>query len=153
MDLLPKRLSPLSFLALAWAKRDFGLALLTCLFRRALILAEQGLMMLSDGETYCLVLIATRVLLVGNGKRGRPVMDGVGDGAEEEESENRERVGEEAKEQDEASEELVAVFLASAKAAGRKGERDETVGAVNLLGEAAEAALVRWTYGSSAILL
>lgn len=44
-------------------------------------MAEQGLMMLSEGETYCLVL-ATRDLLVGN--RGRAVIDSVGDAEEEE---------------------------------------------------------------------
>lgn len=30
--------------------------LLACLFRRAFILAEQGLMILSEGEMYCLTL-------------------------------------------------------------------------------------------------
>lgn len=39
--------------------------LLTCLLRRALILAEQGLMMLSEGETYCFALDA-KSLLVGH---------------------------------------------------------------------------------------
>uniref|UniRef100_A0A1Y1KH25 Uncharacterized protein n=1 Tax=Photinus pyralis TaxID=7054 RepID=A0A1Y1KH25_PHOPY len=58
MDRAPSAFSPLSFLTLAWAKRDLGLALLACLFRKALILAVQGLMMLSDGETYCLVVSA-----------------------------------------------------------------------------------------------
>lgn len=92
-SLAPKMLSPFSFLALAWAKRDFGLALskkkrfplatslkrcgekaraaleqtylLTCLLRKALILAEQGLMMLSEGETYCFALDA-KLVLVGH---------------------------------------------------------------------------------------
>lgn len=77
MDLAePNGLSePASLLALAWAKSDLGLALYnlvrnrlllkemtdlergtyleTCLLRRALIFCEQGLMMLSEGETYC----------------------------------------------------------------------------------------------------
>lgn len=40
----------------AWANSDLGLALPTCFVRRALSLAVQGLIMLSDGETYCLGL-------------------------------------------------------------------------------------------------
>lgn len=81
----PKGLSePAIFLALAWAKSDLGLALRilvrnrlllramadagrgtyleTCLLRRALIFWEQGLMMLSDGETYCCALKGAFVL-------------------------------------------------------------------------------------------
>lgn len=38
--------------------------LLACLFRKALILAVQGLMMLSDGETYCLVLLTATVSML-----------------------------------------------------------------------------------------
>lgn len=84
IDRAPSTFSSLSFFALAWANSDLGLILhththtsqqprhhhifyqspkeapatylLICLFLNALILAVQGLMMLSDGETYGLVL-------------------------------------------------------------------------------------------------
>ena len=41
-------------------KRD-GTYLLACLLRKALILAVQGLIMLSEGETYCLALLTANV--------------------------------------------------------------------------------------------
>lgn len=53
--LVPNNPSPSSFLADAWANRDLGLTFPTCLLRRALSFAVQGLIMLSEGEMYCLV--------------------------------------------------------------------------------------------------
>lgn len=76
-------------------------------------MAVHGLMMLSDGETYCLALGARDLLA---GQRGMAVMDGAGDDAaatkeeEESESEIRDGTGEgQEEEQDEASELVVLV--------------------------------------------
>lgn len=110
-------------------------------------MAVQGLMMLSEGETYCW-LLATRILLAG--QRGNKVMDGVGE--EEGESKINEGTGEEEEqeeeesEQEDASEELVFAAVVVVK-------RDEAVVVVHLVGEEAAAVVpLWWTYGSSAIL-
>ncbi len=92
-------------------------------------------------------------------------MDGVGEAEEEEaaseinegmgeaeEGEEDDEEEEEAGQQDEVSEEL-AVFLAKTVMRRREEEAKgrEAVAAVDLLEEA--GAVLRWTYGSSAILL
>lgn len=86
-------------------------------------MAVQGLMMLSEGETYCW-LLATMILLAGH--RGNKVMDGVG------EEEGESKINREEEEED-ASEELV--FAAD----------EAVVVVVHLVGqEAAAAAAVVW---------
>lgn len=79
------------------------------------------------------------------------INEGMGE-AEEGEEDDEEEEEEEAGQQDEVSEEL-AVFLAKTVMRRREEEAKgrEAVAAVDLLEEA--GAVLRWTYGSSAILL